>query len=366
MTILPEPSFIDRDPAAILADAMTWMETELGRTLEPAQVETLLVRFVAYRETLIRIGVNEAAKQNLLAYARYPMIDFLGELVGAPRLAARGATCVMRVVPNAVPASAELVPAGTLIRSLDGRVVFATRIDVINPAGVTHVEVEAVCLTTGVVGNDYAIGAIAVLESDLGFAATAFNVDVTSGGAPEEATEDYRARIPTTVDAASAAGPGDAYRALALRAHPDVIDAYASRPSPGVVSVAVLGRTGVPSGGVVTAVDAYLNAPDRHQLLAEVSAVAASAVNYSLHAELELESGVSGALAASVLLAAQAAAAEYAAGIRRRLRTSPVASQVTRALHVPGVYRVTLLADPELVLTYSQFAHASSVSVTLA
>lgn len=83
---LPEPSFIERDPIAITADLKASWETTTGKTLYPGQVESSLIDLIAYRETLIRIGVQEAAKQNLVAYATAPILDYLGELVGVYRI----------------------------------------------------------------------------------------------------------------------------------------------------------------------------------------------------------------------------------------------------------------------------------------
>lgn len=86
MTTLPEPSFINRDPATITAEMIAAYETATGKTLYPAQVERLLINGFIYRETLTRIGIQEAAKQNLVAYAAAPMLDYLGELVNCTRL----------------------------------------------------------------------------------------------------------------------------------------------------------------------------------------------------------------------------------------------------------------------------------------
>lgn len=83
---LPEPSFIDRDPEAVTAAMVASWEAATGKTLYPAQVEALLVDMVSYRESLVRIGIQEAAKQNLVTYARAPMLDHLGQLVGCTRL----------------------------------------------------------------------------------------------------------------------------------------------------------------------------------------------------------------------------------------------------------------------------------------
>lgn len=83
---LPEPSFIDRDPQVVTAELVAMYESLTGKTLYPAQPERILVDLIAYREQLLRIAIQEAAKQNLVEYAIYPMLDYLGELVGVTRL----------------------------------------------------------------------------------------------------------------------------------------------------------------------------------------------------------------------------------------------------------------------------------------
>ncbi|HGV0493952.1 TPA: baseplate protein, partial [Escherichia coli] len=85
---LTEPDFIERDADKITAEMIAKYEADTGKTLYPAQAERLLIDLWAYREMLVRVAVQEAAKQNLVAFAREPMIDYLGELVGVYRLAA--------------------------------------------------------------------------------------------------------------------------------------------------------------------------------------------------------------------------------------------------------------------------------------
>lgn len=79
---IAEPNFIDRDPAQITSEMIAQYEDASGKKLYPAQAERLLIDLFAYRENLVRIAIQEAAKQNLVAYSRAPMLDYLGELVG--------------------------------------------------------------------------------------------------------------------------------------------------------------------------------------------------------------------------------------------------------------------------------------------
>ncbi len=77
---------LPNDPQAITAEIVAAYEAATGKTLYPAQVERLLIDLIAYRETLLRAAINDAARQNLVRFARAPMLDYLGELVGVRRL----------------------------------------------------------------------------------------------------------------------------------------------------------------------------------------------------------------------------------------------------------------------------------------
>src|ERR1700677_3326816 len=92
---LPPPVFVDDadglDPNLILADMIAEFEAAAGRVLYPAQVERLLINLYAYRESLVRNAIQYAGQQNLLAFAAFPMLDYLGQLLSVVRLPAQGA-----------------------------------------------------------------------------------------------------------------------------------------------------------------------------------------------------------------------------------------------------------------------------------
>lgn len=60
---IAEPNFIDRDPAQITSEMIAQYEDASGKKLYPAQAERLLIDLFAYRENLVRIAIQEAAKQ---------------------------------------------------------------------------------------------------------------------------------------------------------------------------------------------------------------------------------------------------------------------------------------------------------------
>ena len=98
--VLPPPVFVDDadglDPNLILADMVSAFQTAAGRTLQPAQVERLLINLYAYRESLMRNAIQYAGQQNLLAFAAFPMLDYLGQLLSVTRLPAQGASATLQ------------------------------------------------------------------------------------------------------------------------------------------------------------------------------------------------------------------------------------------------------------------------------
>lgn len=83
---LAEPDFIDRDADVITADLVAKYEQLSGKPLYPAQADRLMIDVIAYREMLVRSAINEAAKQNLIAFANGVMLDYLGDFFGVVRL----------------------------------------------------------------------------------------------------------------------------------------------------------------------------------------------------------------------------------------------------------------------------------------
>lgn len=83
---LAEPNFIDRDADVITAELIDKYEELSGKPLYPAQADRLMLDVIAYREMLVRSAINEAAKQNLIAFANGVMLDYLGDFFRVVRL----------------------------------------------------------------------------------------------------------------------------------------------------------------------------------------------------------------------------------------------------------------------------------------
>src|SRR6201997_5097552 len=116
---LPPPVFVNDadglDPNLILADMIAEFEAASGRTLQPAQVERLLINLYAYRESLVRNAIQFAGEQNLLAFASFPMLDYLGQLLGVTRLGSQAATTVLEFTLSNALSVSYTITAGTQV-----------------------------------------------------------------------------------------------------------------------------------------------------------------------------------------------------------------------------------------------------------
>jgi phage-related baseplate assembly protein len=225
--------------------------------------------------------------------------------------------------------------------------------------------------------NDRARGALLAFAvgADLDHLAAFFNVQrllldpgdalaVPPRPAVYEPDVDLRRRVQLAFEGLSTAGPEGAYLFHALGAHPDVLDASASSPSPGEVVVTVLSRvgTGSPAADVLIAVEAALNADDVRPLTDQVTVQAATIVDYTIAATLTLWPGPD----SSVVLTQANANLEAYVERQRRLGRDITRSGLFAALHVEGVQNVVLTAPAaDLVITAAQAANCTDRTVTV-
>lgn len=185
----------------------------------------------------------------------------------------------------------------------------------------------------------------------------------TGAAAVLESDDDFRRRVVLAPEGYSVAGPAGAYIFHALGASSDVADASATSPDPGEVLVTVLsrGETGVPSGPVLAAVTAALNADTVRPLTDFVTVAAAVPVDFAILATLTFRTGPDKTV---VLAAAQAALADYLAQ-SRRLGRSVTRAGIIAALFADGVQNVELdLPATDQTPTSLQFARCTGITLT--
>ena len=359
---LPEPNFIERDAEKITQELIRQYETLTGKTLYPAQVERLLIDLIAYREMLLRIGIQEAAKQNLLAYARFPMLDYLGELLGVYRLSAQPARTTLRFILAGEQSFDVLIPKGTQVETKDGKYIFETDIDVTIPAGQTSVDVYATCTQTGTGANGYRVGDINSPVSIIPYLDKVENITITYGGADEEGDERLRQRIREAPERFSSAGPKGAYRWYAMTAHQDIVDVSVNSPSPGVVNVYPLMKNGTPTQEILGLVSNVLSDERVRPLTDMVQVFAPTKVDFQIQANLTLYNWAdSGTIQKNCKNKIQ----QYINNMKSRLGQDIVRSQIIALLNsVSGVYKCDLIQPTQdRVLQPNEWANCTNYEI---
>ncbi|NJD38458.1 MAG: baseplate J/gp47 family protein [Geobacter sp.] len=360
---LPEPSFITRDPAAVTAEMVTQYEAMTGKTLQPAQVERVLIDLIAYRESLLRIAIQEAAKQNLVEFAHYPMLDYLGALVGVARLEARPAVTRIRFDLAVASGVDTIIPAGTVIASKDGVVNFTTDTALVISAGQTTGEVAATATTAGTTGNGYLAGEVNSLTTPLA-GITAASTTFTSGGADAEDDDRLRERIKQAPESFSNAGSRGAYRYWAMTAHQSIVDVAVLSPSAGVVQIYPLTVDGTPSQGILDAVEATCNADTVRPLTDDVHAVAPQAKPFAIACSITPTVAADPAI---LVQQVQTALEAVATDLRRSLgRDLVVHRLIAAAQDVTGVYKAAITSPvADETNADNEWSDCTGITITL-
>lgn len=360
MSTLPEPDFIGRDPRQVEAELIAGWEAMTGKTLYPAQVERLLIDLAAYRETLVRIGIQEAAKLNLVAFSRYPMLDYLGELVGTTRLPGAAARTLLQFTLATPATTALTIPAGTRARGAGAE--FATDAAVTLAVGQVQVTAPATATLAGSAANGLTAGTVTALIDLPGQGLTVTNTAVSAGGLGAEDDERLRARIKLAPEHFAVAGPAQAYRWQVLSLRQDVADVAVTSPAPGRVNVYPLLASGLPDAALLEAARRRLGGERVRPLTDWVTVAAPTRVPYAVTVRLL---GTQGADAAAVTAAVTASLTAFADRLRASLGHDLVPSQWSeRAQRVGGVYAVTVTAPAQRVLRPEEWPDATEITVT--
>ena len=113
MTNLPEPNFIERNPDTIMKAWTELYEQKSGKVLQPAQIEKLMIDVGAYRETVLRMDIQETAKKNLLSYAPLDILRHIGEPMGVEQLLADNAVTTLKFYVDEELDFDFTIPSGT-------------------------------------------------------------------------------------------------------------------------------------------------------------------------------------------------------------------------------------------------------------
>lgn len=357
------PVFVELDGAVLLAQNIASYEAIVGRTLQPAQAETMLINAFTEAQLRTHYQLQAACTQMLVQYATAPALDELGKLVGATRLAAAGArvTLTFSIVSGH---GGVVIPSGTRVGTSDGKVVFAVITNTDVEVGETTKDVECVAENIGVIGNGYTAGTITEILDPLAFVTGVTNAGVSSGGADTETDAEFRDRIILAPSQFSVAGPRDAYKFFARRASSAIIDVAVAQIEPGTVGVYPLVAGGVTGPEIISLVEAELNDDSVRPLTDTVVVEAPTVVDYDIEVEVETYEN---AEVSTVEDEIQTALEAYAESKETAMGQDVMLSQIiARAASVAGVYNVTVVSPvADLVIAFNEVAIVGTVTVTV-
>lgn len=369
---LETPVFISADAPAILAEIKELYESKTGKTLSEFQLEHILIDVFSNREYQVRVAMNEAAKQNLVEFARAPILDHLAALLGVVRLAEQPAFVDLEfaIVQGHTGVT---IPQGTRVQSVDGKVVFQTLDEEVVPAGTYVVQVPSVCTTDGVIGNGYDVGSINTILDTLAFVQSVSNPEESAGGSDIEDDDSLRERVKLAPYQYSNAGSKLAYKFHTLSVNQSIIDAAILGPDDAGYSVPAGEVHVIPlvSGGVVTptgvldAVESRLNEDDIKPINDTIVVASPVAETYDIELEVTVIEGADeDAIQDAIEQAMSAYTDERAAGLGRDVTLS----KVTEKAHDVDekIYSVDVIAPvADVVVAKNKFAKVGTITVTI-
>lgn len=242
---LPEPVFFTSDYDQILSISKKDYENKYleitGEKIELVETdrEMIMLRVWAYRECHFRINANEEVKKNLLFYADNAKLDHLGALYHVKRLLKQKARATIKFEfqqPLPIP----LLIGNVGIKTSDNKLIFYLTETKTADMGSTEIELNAICNTAGIIGNDYTPDTINKPITPLPYVANVYNTTTSTGGANKENDDNFRERIYLKPDSISTTGSEDAYIFWTRSAHQDITDVKIDSPVPGIVNIYIL------------------------------------------------------------------------------------------------------------------------------
>lgn len=363
------PEFIERDVNQIEIEMIAQYEQLTGKTLQPAQVDRLLINAFAYREALIREKIQYASIQNLVEYSNAPVLDELEKLVGVTRLAASAATVDIEFTFVSGHGGVT-IPSDTRVASVDNLAVFKTPTDTIVPAGTDVVTITCTSQSTGAGANGYGLGSINQILDPLAFLADAENTTISGGGAAQESDEALRERIKLAPSSFSNAGSKGAYEYFSLTASPSIIDVSVLGPNDtpaalsGEVNIYPLMEDGTTTPQtVLDAVSASVNDEKVRPLTDLVNVIAPTLIDYELEVDVTIYTGAD---PTSVQDAIEAKLNAFVLAKRQTLGQDIMLSQIVAQCMIEGVYDASVvLPSSDIIVSAIEYGYCSSVTVNI-
>lgn len=358
---LPDVNFIDTDAEKVINDmiagyeAAYYEQTGKVKKLYPGDPIRIFLYSQALREVQLRVMLNDAAKQNLLKYARNEVLENLGAFSKTDRLEATAARVKVRFTLSAGRPTSEVIPAGTRV-SPGNDIYFETIEETMIPSGTLFVDVVTECTQAGTIGNDFTPGQINILVDPLPYNANVANIETSNGGVERESDDSYRERIHLAPEGYSVAGPDGAYEYFVRQFSPLITDVKISSPSDGVVDIRVLLQNGeIPGDTFLNGLDEFMSDKSRRPLTDKVEIGAPSVIYYDLDVTYYLKN-TDISVEQELINKIETAIDEYIVWQRSKIGRDINPSELTARMIIAGAKRVEIASPSFEALSDNEIA----------
>lgn len=359
---LPDVSFIDNDTIEAMMQRLvsnyerryleiTGKEVTLGAA-DPMRIALYAVALDLYQTEQY---VDRAGKQDLLKYSYGEFLDGLAANRSVSRKEATAARTTVRFTASETKDYALAVPAGIRVTNGDG-VYFSTAEYAEIAPGDEYVDVEAVCTTDGVEGNDFLPGQIDILVDPLPYIQSVANVTTSEGGAARESDESLAERVYLAPSSYSTAGPSDAYIYWAKTFNAGIGSVVPVSPEPGKVDIYVLMGDGtMPGEELLRELQDYLAEERIRPMTDLVTVKTPEAVHFRIDMTYYINRSDS-AKAVTIQDAVEKAVAEYTEWQTSTIGRDINPDELVQRIKAAGAKRVELTAPAFTVVGETQVA----------
>jgi len=278
-------NFVEVDAGKIQQEMVRDFQNELRETFNPSDERLMFLQ----QETPVIVGlknnINDAARQNLLRYARDEKLDALGEFYGerGKRLTAEKAVVPLRITLSAVQPTNYIITKENIVVTPDGKLDFEGTVDIMIPSGQLTADTIGQAAEVGAGYNGFIAGQIKNIVKPIPYVVSIVNTDASTGGKDIEDNDSYRARIQLLPESFSTAGPEGAYIFWAKTADSSIVDVDVDSPSPCVIMITPLLKDGgIPTQGIIDKVLEVTSPKDRRPLSDHVQAQIPTIINYDI------------------------------------------------------------------------------------
>ncbi|SFP11554.1 baseplate assembly protein [Salibacterium halotolerans] len=365
---LPEISFADTDVNEMLNSMVSDYEqayyesTGERKKLYAGDPIRIFLYTQALRELQLRSIIDDAAKQNLLAYARRPAINHLAAFKNISEFQPQRATTLQRFYLSAPQAVPQTIPAGTRV-SPGNKIFFEVQENHEIPAGDTQIDIVVRCTIQGEEGNGFTPGQIDILVNPIPWVERVENIETSQGGSGEEDLESLRERIWLAPETYSVAGPKEAYESMVKQYSPLITNVKATTPHPGVTDIRFLLENGeVPTDSFSEELINYLSEKDKRPLTDNIQGGAPEQNEYNIDVTYYIRSSDS-SRSVDIQNAVENAVQLYRiwqkSKIGRDINPSELQSRIIQA----GAKRAEIIAPSFTVVPDINVANDANVSV---